>query len=799
MPKRIPMVLIILMAFCASSVVAQPTTDSLTIDTDQPGITVSLWLYGIFFEEINRAGDGGIYAEMIQDRSFESTQSLVSWKALDADIAQDTSVPLNDHNPTSLRVTTTMPGGGVANGGFARGWSRRNDPGRIAVKQGKSYDLSLYARSEKPLILNVALQSANRKTLASARIEVKSTDWQKHAVTLVPTDSDAYSRLVITADRPATFWLDMVSLFPQDTWKGRKNGLRADLMDMLDNMKPAFLRFPGGCFVEGIGVENRVQWKQTIGDIAQRPGHENKNWGYRSTDGLGYFEYLQMAEDLGAEPVFVINCGMGHDPNSPGQYAVPMDQMGPFVQDALDAIEYANGPVTSRWGALRAKAGHPEPFNLKMIEIGNENSGPAYNERYALFHDAIKARYPHMLLISDVPLPNRTPDMVDLHHYGDFNSFIHQVTRFDDYDRNAPKIYFGEYAQTFGAGRGSLQAAIGEAAFMTGLERNSDAVEMASYAPLLCNPDWQAWNPNAIVFDQRWAYGTPSYWVQAMFAANRPDRILPTELYVDPAAGQPIVGMIGLGTWDGQAEFKDIKVSHNGLTLLKSDFSKNTDGWRFVRGDWSVKDGALQQTSDAKSSLALAGEPDWHDYTLTLMARKISGAEGFLITFGVANDGEKSWWNLGGWGNVGYGVESTGLVCPHVPGRIETDRWYQIKIIVHGSKARFYLDGKLIHDLQRTPRQLFTTVAGRDEQTGETILKCVNAGPETRTLNIRLRGAKPGPIAGRTWVLTSAHPDDENSFDFPTRITPQEQSFSADAPSFTQTFPPYSVTILRWK
>lgn len=778
-----------------SPAVAQNQTGRLSVDLDKPGIKVSPLLYGIFFEEINRAGEGGIYAEMIQNRSFEDADSPASWKAHDATIALDKSVPLNAKNPTSLRVEAAQ-GGGVFNGGFARDWQTRNDPGRIAVEQGRKYDLSFYARSQTPVTLTVSLQGANRKTLASQKVSGVGAGWKQHSVTFSPKETDSYSRLAISSEQAGTFWLDMVSLFPRDTWKGRKNGLRADLMEKIAAMKPAFVRFPGGCFVEGFGIENRVQWKKTIGDIAERPGHMNRNWGYYSSDGLGQHEYLQMCEDLGAEPVFVINCGIGHDAGR--MYVVPMAEMQPFVQDALDAIEYANGPVTSQWGALRAKNGHPAPFNLKMMEIGNENGGPDYHERYALIHDAIKAKYPELQLIANEPVPTRTPDMVDPHHYGDFASFLSQITRFDSYERSSPKIYFGEYAQTEDAGAGTLQAALGEAAFMTGLERNGDVVKMASYAPLLCNPEWRGWNPNAILFDQSSVYGTPSYWVQAMFATHRGDQILPTDLEVAMAAPPAIEGRIGVGTWGTQAEFKDIKVVKGGQTLYESDFSKGTQGWRTPRGQWTAENGVLRQTGDGNGTLALVGDRDWRDYTLTLKARKISGSEGFLITFGARNE-EKSWWNLGGWGNTGHGVESSGLNGQRADGKIETGRWYDIKIELQGTKANFYLDGKLVHSLGREPLRTFAAVAGRDLKTGETIVKFVNASEEPRTINLELRGGKAGKISGRAWVLTSAGARDENSFGSPTRIAPREEPFAAEAPNFTRAFPANSVTILRWK
>lgn len=790
---------ITLLALCALSgaAFAQPKAGQLTIAVDQPGVQVSPLLYGVFFEEINRAGEGGIYAEMIQNRSFEDAATPIAWKAVNASISLDKSLPLNANNTTSLRVEAAA-GGGVANGGFARDWNQRNDPGRISVEKGTKYDLSLYARAPGPVTLTVSLEGANREILASQEIGGLGAAWKQFTITLSPSATDAYARVVITSKTAATFWLDMVSLFPQETWKGRKNGLRADLMERIAAMKPAFVRFPGGCFVEGQGTENRVQWKKTIGDVAERPGHLNANWGYYSSDGLGQHEYLQMCEDLGAEPLFVINVGIAHGAGK--MEVIPMDQMGPYVQDALDAIEYANGPVTSTWGAKRAANGHPAPFNLKMMEIGNENWGPDYDQRYALFHDAIKAKYPDMQLVANEKTPSRTNDIIDPHDYNDVPSFLRNAKQFDSADRSGPKIYLGEYAMTIDAGRGHLLAGLAEAAYMTGLERNGDIIKMSSYAPLFCNPDWRGWNPNAIIFDQKWSYGTPSYWVQAMFANNRSDRIYPLSLEVPLAAAPDIKGMVGVGTWGGQAEFKDIKVvGKDGKTLLESDFSKGLGGWKTPRGQWVTDNGVLRQTSNENGAIALIGDPDWHDYTLTLKARKLSGSEGFLITFGAPNDSRKSWWNLGGWGNAGHGVEAFGLTCPRADGTIETDRWYDIKIEVQGGHANFYLDGALVHSLDSEPLESFAAVAGLDQKTGETILKFVNASDEARKIDIDLRGAKAGKISGKASVLTSAGPRDENSFEAPDRITPREEPFAADAPKFSRTFPPNSLTILRWK
>ncbi|MCC2669540.1 MAG: alpha-L-arabinofuranosidase, partial [Armatimonadetes bacterium] len=387
----------------------------LTVDLGQQGAAVSPLLYGIFFEEINRAGDGGIYAEMVQNRSFEDADFPLAWSLVkesgtEGAVTLDKSLALNSQNPTSLRLDITRAGGrvGVASYGF-RGvpqlprdrpaeWRPRFEKatGGIAVEAGKKYDLSLYARTagfSGPL--TVTLEREDGTLLASKSVKGLGAEWSQKKVTLTPSATEASARLVISAKQTGQVWLDMVSLFPQDTFKRRTNGLRADLMQMIAQLHPGFVRFPGGCFVEGDQISNAFRWKETVGDIATRPGHWNL-WGYRSTDGLGYHEYLQMCEDLGAEPLFVVNCGMSHQAGRLNGYAVPMPRMGEYVQDALDAVEYANGPITSKWGALRARAGHPKPFNLKLLQIGNENGGPDYNARYALFHDALKKQYPEV-------------------------------------------------------------------------------------------------------------------------------------------------------------------------------------------------------------------------------------------------------------------------------------------------------------------------------------------------------------------------------------------------------------------
>jgi alpha-L-arabinofuranosidase len=715
----------------------------------------------------------------------------------------DRSQPLNASNPTSLKLEIAKGRIGIANDGFRGGtlkdaddpkrlddWQHKFETttGGLNIKGGKKYDLTLYARGTGSL--TASLESKDGRTLATAKVTGLNSKWKKFGVTLTAKASDANGRFVLIGNRPGTIWLDMVSLFPHDTWKG--HGLRADLMQTIAAIHPAFVRFPGGCFVEGDKLEDAFRWKKTIGDIAERPGHWNL-WDYRSTDGLGYHEYLQMCEDLGAEPLFVINCGMSHVEQRKSDRNEPVPPDSEYVQDALDAIEYANGPVTSQWGALRAKDGHPAPFRLKYMEIGNENGGPLYHARYALFHDAIKAKYPEMKLVAcdwnGVPR-NRPLDLIDTHSYSTPQAFRDMSTRYDAYDRNGPKVYFGEYAVTKECGTGNLRAAVAEAAFMTGLERNSDVVLMSSYAPLLVNPPWKTWNPNAIVFDQARVYGTPSYWVQTMFGPNRPDRVLPVELEAPPPSVESLRGRIGVGTWATQAEFKDIRVTRDGATLFEG-----TNGWKMIRGNWDLADGALRQTSGETDCRAVAGDESWSDYTYSLKARKLGGNEGFLILFQTKN-GEKSWWDLGGWGNTEHGIESAGITTARVPGHIEAGRWYDIRIELKGANVRCYLDGQLIHDVTRAaPRSLFA-VAGRTNG-GEIILKVVNTGSQPKSATIHLRGVSRVAPTAKAIVLTSASPDDENSFAEPAKVSPKEETVTDAAETFTRDLPGNSVTILR--
>ena len=777
----------------------------MTIHVDRPGAKISPLLYGIFFEEINRAGDGGIYGEMIQNRSFEddrgprdaAPKNIPAWTLLrsegaEARMAPDASRPIHPKNPYSLRLEIAKTGGGragVANEGF-RG---------IAVQQGRQYDFSLYARGGNGFHgpLAVSVEDKEGKVFASARIEAVGPDWERFQRVLTAEGTTASARLVVAASSPGTVWLDMVSLFPKETWKGRRNGLRADLAGMLAEMKPAFVRFPGGCYVEGDRLPNAFRWENTIGNVAARPGHWNL-WGYRSTDGLGYHEYLQMCEDLGAEPLFVINCGMSHEQMGEQdrlKRAADVPELAEYVEDALDAIEYANGPADGTWGALRAKAGHPAPFHLKYMEIGNENGGPTYDQHYKLFYDAIKAKHPEMHLVANCPTRPGPVEILNEHYYSSPEFFMARATQYDKYDRKGPKIYVGEYAVTENCGKGNLRAALGEAAFMTGMERNGNVVVMASYAPLFVNVGWRQWSPDAIQYDNRRVCGTPSYHVQKMFSRARGNVVLGMD-FDSPGMDAPLRGgAIGVGSWNTQAEFKDIRVTQGDKLLFEGDFAHGVKGWKTHGGRWQVRDGALQQTAAGENVWAVAGDKSWKDYTYALKARKLGGAEGFLILFNVQGDGAKSWWNLGGWSNNRHAIETDQTPRDGgVRGRIETGRWYDIRIEVRGSRVRCYLDGKLIHDVNASRRAMYA-VASRTAA-GDVILKMVNVSNQSQPAQVELAGLEGAVTSGDATVLTSASPDDENSLDEPTKVAPATRSIPAGA-RFQHNFPPHSATVLR--
>ena len=821
---------------------------TITVDSQKLGPRIPHSLYGIFFEEISHAGEGGLYAELIQNRGFEDAnlppschlengflipprtphywnQPTVSdWKmrwdvssrwpawslqttgagAASLDLVD--AEPLNQATPHSLQVTVTnvAPGGRVAviNEGF---WG-------ISVKQGEDYKLSFYLRPDRSFRgpLTATLESKDGKILASNVFKTRSAkSWQKYECTLTAGGSDPKAQFALTLGSSGTVWLDFVSLFPAKTFKNRPNGLRPDLARMIADLKPAFVRWPGGCFVEGLTVETRAQWKRTLGPIEQRPGTYSP-WGYWSSDGFGYHEFLQFCEDLGADALYVVNVGVSCAFRS-GTF-IPDEGLPELIQDTLDAIEYAIGPVDSRWGAVRAKNGHPQPFPLKLIEAGNEQQGPRYGERVAKFYKAIKAKYPQMKValsswISGIDRPAISAagkiDIVDEHAYKPLYWSVENFDSFGKYKREGWELYIGEFATNAGVGAGNLVAALNDSAYMMSMEKNSDLVKMGSYAPLLENVNKRDWPVNLIHFDSERVFGRASYYACKLFAENRPDVNLGTAVQYESSTPKPISGRIGLGTWNTAAEFKEVRVAQDGKLLYASDFSKAAQGWmpergRGVAGNWAVENGVYRQ-KDHAVAWSYFGNEDWKNVTVSLKARRISGAEGFLVSAGYA-DGRRVQFNVGGWGNRQHAIQvADAIVDEPVRESVEEGRWYDVKIEVKDRLLRCYLDGRLIKQVTLLRVDTVLAIAGKDDATGDIVLKVVNSGPEPASMVVRLEGQTGIGSEATFTVLTSTNPRDENSFEAPGRIVPVTKTIAGVTSKLVQEFPPNSLSVIRFK
>lgn len=811
----------------SSTVLAEEAV--VTIKAGAPGKKISTDLFGIFFEDINYSADGGLYAELVQNRSFEYSTGdhkdwnpLTSWELVERDggkgkLVTETDKPLHPNNPRY--VVLTFEGGevGLRNGGFDG----------IVLNAGETYDFSLFSKQLDGIggPLTVRLESKDGEILAEANLVAADSAWKKHSVTLRAGKSAKDASLVLTTKARGRLALDMISLFPKKAFHNRSNGLRPDLAQVIADLKPKFIRFPGGCVAHGDGLDNIYRWKDTIGPVEQRKAQRNI-WRYHQTTGLGYFEYFQFCEDIGAKPLPVVAAGVccqnagNYIPGSPkGQQLIPMSEMQDYVQEVLDLIEWANGPATSKWGAKRAAAGHPEPFHLEYLGVGNEDHiTPGFEERFAMLQKAIKAKHPEIILIGTVgPAPDGRDfdagwkfakqsrvDMVDEHYYVAPQWFLNNLHRYDSYDRSGPKVYLGEYAS-----RGNtLFNALSEAAYLTSLERNGDVVHLSSYAPLLAKTGHTQWTPDLIYFDNTSIMLTANYHVQRLFGENPGDQWLDNEVKVMEVPVQEKPVGVFLGTWETQAEFDKVRLESGGKVLLDESFDKPSDAWRADSGNWKIAGGVYQQSGNLSPALSRAVSAKVEGkaaYTLSLRARKTGGNEGFLIGFGATDDANHYWWNLGGWGNKSHGIEKrrngvTGPVGPTVPGHLETGRWYDIRITVNGPRIQCYLDGKLIHDLtdDEGASAKFIASSVRDSKTGDIVLKLVNVLPTEVRAQIKLPGIANPLQSNAALTMLSEDPAESNSFSQPLRIAPKTSSIKV-GPSFSHTAPPHSLSVIRLK
>ena len=802
-------------AFALVAVLGVQAQVIMNIDAERRGPHTSPYQYGLFFEEINHAGEGGLYAELVKNRSFEN--GLDGWERVNGGtIALLTNGLLNDAQKQALSITTSTSTSedrmrGVKNTGY---WGMK-------FEKDSTYTLSLWAKGNNNnytgKVVAQLLKSDGSTVIGEARLEgtIETDKWNKLTATIKATDTDYSGQLQLLTSNNGRLDIDVVSLFPY-TWKGRQNGLRPDLAQLLADTKPAFLRFPGGCYVEGEKSWNQTfQWKKTIGPIEQRPGHMNQNWHYWSTDGLGFDEYLQMAEDIGAAPMFVVNVGLGHG------YYIPMADLDTLVQNTLDAIEYANGDASTKFGAMRIANGHTAPYNLKFIEIGNENynfnmSGNSdqsydYPERYYMFYKAIKEKYPEIITIGNVEAwgtdnptwRNDYPvELVDEHYYRTFAWMRDNYNKYDNYSRSIG-VYVGEYAANSGSwGKyGNLNAALGEAIFMLGMEKNSDVVRMGSFAPIFMHEEDPTWNYDMIHFNSGNNFVTPSYHVQKMFGNNLGGQnLLWTEANNDFEGSG--IHQVGVATWDTQASYDDVKVTTADGVIVFDDFSQNT-GWTNDGGTWSVNNGVKQQTAGGTNnnrgcrSINLTQFND-SIYTLELRARKDGGDEGFLIIFDYQDENNYSWWNIGGWGNSKHAVEvarnGSKSEVASAGGRVSNGQWYDLKIDVRPDSVKCYINGQLIHQYAPTyDRSLYQSVQ-LSEDGKELILKVVNPNSAAQQLVLNATNMTLG--SGTVLRLTSAEGTDENTMDEPTKVAPGELETVTDASLLD--IPAYSLNIYRF-
>lgn len=558
----------------------------LTVDMSETIAPIQPTMYGIFFEDINFAADGGLYAEMIKNRSFEFTIPMMGWSQPNSDrhsynnesgFAMPVKYFEGEGNLNFLRVQ-------VKN---AEGYELHNEGFRgMGIKEGDTYRFTFDAKQMGGAVSAVKAELLDEEgnTIAEASIPVSGSEWANYKAEIVPNKTVMKGSLKLTFEGIGELGLDMVSLFPTDTWNGRENGLRKDLVQLLYDLDPGFLRFPGGCIVEGRTLARRYQWKKTVGPVDERPSLVNR-WNtefdhrltpdYYQSFGLGFFEYFQLSEDLGAEPLPILSCGIACQFNT-GEL-VPMDELDPYVQDALDLIEFANGSTDTPWGKVRADMGHPEPFNMKYIGVGNEQWGPEYIERYKVFNEAIAEKYPEIIIVSGSgPFPDGDyfeygmkelkkigAEIIDEHYYRSPEWFRENATRYDSYDRNGPKIFAGEYAAQSVAiaspdNKNNWETALSEAAFMTGLERNAEVVQLTSYAPLMAHAEGWQWTPDMIWFNNLESYGTPNYYVQKLYSTNKG-----TDLISVTQNGENLVGQEELyasATLDSEANEVVVKV-----------------------------------------------------------------------------------------------------------------------------------------------------------------------------------------------------------------------------------------------
>lgn len=759
-------------------------------------------LYGIFFEDLNHAADGGLYAELIQNRAFEfdpvdnpAYTHLTGWEILGTEEKMKATVltggSVSSKNPHYLALDVRMEGrgAGIRNRGYHDG---------IVFEAGNSYRFSCWAKREqdREAPLSVSLQDENGKVLDKKEI-ILSKDWKKYEAVFTPETGTKAGSLTLIPEGRGRVYLDFVSLFPVDTYRNRPNGMRRRLAELLEAMHPKFMRFPGGCLVHDGALDPdardaQYRWKNTVGPIEERPARRS-NWGYHQTLGLGFYEYFQLCEDIGAKPLPVIS--PGYDPHH-GRAAEP-DEMQYFIDEALDLIEFANGEPSTKWGGLRAQLGHPEPFGMEYLGIGNEEVGEGFFERYKIVADAVRARYPEIKLIGTASpfaaggeyergwrhAREDGADFVDEHYYMTPEWFLANHHRYDAFPADGPKVFLGEYA-SWG---NTWYNALCEASYMLGLERNAKAVGLSCYAPLFANADYVNWKPDMIWFDKEKSFGTANYHVQKLFMENQGEYRLDTRLEGAPEAvcltekPETLGGSLRLSSDEAAVRYSHIR-------LVDEESGRET-----VFEDTEICAG---------KEIVLTGT-EASRYRLKLCAKELEGYKGFRIYFGEKTEQDRLCWSIGGWQNQDTSVFET------ISGRnselsqyqmnVERGREYELELCVDNRRVRTFIDGKLFHDIEVKPVLAEPLYTGASLcENGDVIIKAVNVLEQPQKVLLDIRGMKKREaLRAKVEEMSGWEKDAENSFSEPDRIVPEEKMCLLNGSETEWTFAAQSVTFIR--
>ncbi len=841
----------------------------VTVKTSEKRFATAKNLYGLFFEDINRAGDGGLYPELIRNRSFEDSilppdctpssadvwgpgsvypegvekfdgaceEPIVSyvneggwrdtfnggegilswvkwprtpvpaWYTENAEMTLNRKNTLNKNREASLDVHFSA-GGRLKNIGYAG----------MYFSEGEEYELMLFAKAEESVTLSATLESEDGKVYAEARIDVGCGEYGQIKVTLTPSGEEKKGVLVISSEMEAKVNFGFTSLLPKDTYNG--HGLRKDLVEILKNTDGTFLRFPGGCIVEGVSRSTCLRFSKMIGPIWERPS-VTFMWHYRSTQGLGYHEYLQLCEDLGMDALYVFNCGMSCQARSGLHY----DESGTeeFLQEAIDAIEYARASVTTKWGKMRADAGHPEPFPLPFVEIGNENGGPEYNKRYKHFYEVLKARYPDIVFISNTHTEREglTTEIADEHYYSTPYFFAENVHFFDNYprkngdpehDRLVPDIFIGEYEASSGPEVATLFCALAEAMYLTGVEKNQDVVKLTAYAPMMQNVDFTTWMPNLIVFNNHKTYGIPTYHTLKLLAENRGETVIKTDIETHPLY-KPQCGRPGITVNGAGAVIKNVKYK-----------GERAEVGRLITGSFTEKDGEYLPVPEAPerpspwmrnvtpSAYAVFGEDESESSVFEFDA-SLGGSESIVVSvwnshhvdpYGIVEPKDDSWnsftvdrhnWEITPEKCSFYGRRGwrggADLAVP-VEKTLERDRMYNFRVKTYHGGYDCYIDGELVASVKTSSYGAVAEIATEDEKF--IYLKLVSLSDKPEQIEIELDcDVKPTAKV----ELITGDPHATNSFDSPELISSVKTSIENASRRFTYSAPAYSLSVLK--